>query len=72
MDVLVRGFDAAIVKRLDEAAAATGVSRNAHVLDLLTRGARSARPVVTPESFRAAAELTSDLGEAELMHDAWR
>ncbi|MGH8907240.1 MAG: type II toxin-antitoxin system VapB family antitoxin [Egibacteraceae bacterium] len=67
----VRGLSQDVIDRLDAAAAAKGVSRNAYVVEVLTQHARQVRPTVTRESFARAAELASDLGDKELMRAAW-
>lgn len=67
----VRGLPTDVVEKLDIAAAAKGMSRNAYVAEVLTAHARRVRPTVTPESFAQAADLTADLGDETLMRAAW-
>jgi hypothetical protein len=67
----IRGLDPRVVDKLDAAAAERGLSRNAYIVEVLTEHARSARPTASPDSFAAAAALTSDLGDDELMRRAW-
>jgi plasmid stability protein len=67
----VRGLPPDVVEKLDIAAAAKGMSRNAYVAEVLTQHAREVRPTVTPESFARAAELAADLGDEQLMRAAW-
>lgn len=67
----IRGLPPDVVDKLDVAAAERGVSRNAYVIDVLTRHARHVRPTVTAESFAEALELAADLGDEELMRSAW-
>lgn len=67
----VRGLPVDVVEKLDVAAAARGMSRNAYVAEVLTQHARQVRPTVTRESFAHAAELAADLGDEPLMRAAW-
>lgn len=67
----VRGLPPDVVEKLDIAAAAKGMSRNAYVAEVLTQHARQVRPTVTSESFARAAELASDLGDEHVMRAAW-
>lgn len=67
----VRGLPADVVEKLDIAAAAKGMSRNAYVAEVLTHHARQIRPTVTRESFARAAALAADLGDETLMRAAW-
>lgn len=67
----VRGLPPDVVEKLDIAAAAKGMSRNAYVAEVLTTHARRVRPTVTPESFAQAADLAADLGDEALMRTAW-
>lgn len=67
----IRGMPAEVVQKLDMAAAAKGMSRNAYVVEVLTEHARRVRPNVTGESFAMAAELAADLGDDDVMRAAW-
>jgi hypothetical protein len=67
----VRGLSPEIIDKIDSAAAAAGLSRNAYIVQVLTEHARRVRPVASPEAFRRAADLASDLGDEELMRAAW-
>ena len=67
----VRGVPPDVVEKLDAAAAAKSMSRNAYVVSVLTHHARHVRPTATPETFARAAELAADLGDDDLMRTAW-
>lgn len=67
----VRGLAPEVVDRLDAAAQAHGVSRNAYIVELLTAHASAVRPTVSRESFAEAAELAVDLGDEDVMRAAW-
>lgn len=67
----VRGVPDDVVEKLDRAAAAKGMSRNAYVVEVLTEHARRVRPGVSRESFATAAELAADLGDEDVMRAAW-
>ncbi|MGH3870409.1 MAG: type II toxin-antitoxin system VapB family antitoxin [Pseudonocardiaceae bacterium] len=67
----VRGLPADVVEKLDIAAVAKGMSRNAYVAEVLTQHVRRIRPTVTRESFARAAELAADLGDETLLRAAW-
>lgn len=67
----VRGIPPEVVEKLDTAAAAKGMSRNAYVVEVLTEHVRQTRPTVTRESFAHAAELATDLGDEALLRAAW-
>lgn len=67
----VRGLDPDVIDRLDAAAEARGMSRNAYIVELLTEHARSIRAPVDAASFADAAQLASDLGDEDLMRAAW-
>lgn len=67
----VRGLAPDVVSKIDAAAEAQGVSRNAYIVNVLTEHARRVRPVATAESVRRAADLAADLGDETLMHAAW-
>lgn len=67
----VRGLPPDVIEKLDVAAAARGMSRNAYVAEVLTQHARQIRPTVTRESFARAADLAAGLGDEKLMRAAW-
>ena len=67
----VRGLSPDVVDRIDAAADAAGMSRNAYIVKVLTEHARLVRPIANPEAFRRAASLASDLGDAKVMGAAW-
>ncbi len=67
----VRGLEPEVVDKLDAAAAARGMSRNAYVREILSEHARLVRPTVTRESFAQAADLAADLGDEDVMRGAW-
>lgn len=67
----VRGLSSDVIAKIDGAAEAAGVSRNAYIVQVLTEHARRVRPVAAPEAFRHAAELAADLDDEKLMRAAW-
>lgn len=67
----IRGVPPEVVEKLDIAAAARGMSRNAYMVEVLTSHVRHIRPAVTRESFAHAAELAADLGDETLLRAAW-
>ena len=67
----IRGLPPDVVEKLDTAAAAKGMSRNAYVAEVLIQHVRQIRPTVTRESFAEATELAADLGDQALMRAAW-
>lgn len=67
----IRSIPPEVLEKLDIAAAAKGMSRNAYVVDVLTRHARQIRPTVTSDSFAQAADMAADLGDEQLMGTAW-
>ena len=71
MAFALRDLDPAVLQRLDQAAAAKGMSRNRYIIEVLTEHAGTVRPAATEEVFSAAAELASDLGDDDLMRRAW-
>lgn len=68
----IRGLDQETVERLDTAARARGMSRNAYVVDVLRDHVRQVRPRVDSDEFRAAAALARDLGDADFRRFGWR
>ncbi|HJY25922.1 MAG TPA: hypothetical protein VJ649_09665 [Actinomycetes bacterium] len=68
---VVRGLPADVIERIDAAAKAAGVSRNAYIVRVLSERARLVRPVATAETFRRATNLAADLGNEDLMRAAW-
>lgn len=67
----IRGLPPDVLDKIDTEAAAKGMSRNAYLVEVLTRHARLIRPTVTAESFARVAGLAADLGDDELMRAAW-
>lgn len=67
----IRSIPPDVLEKLDIAAAAKGMSRNAYLVDVLTRHARQIRPTVTSDSFAQAADMAADLGDEQLMGTAW-
>jgi len=73
VDVLIRGLSAEAVARIDEDAAAQGLSRN----EYLRRRFEQASPAdseraVTLEDLRRASEAARDLLDEDVMRKAWR
>ena len=70
-DVLIRGLSAAAVKRIDDEAAALGLSRNEYLRRRFETAPPSAVPVSVAD-LRRAARASSDLLDPEVMTTAWR
>lgn len=68
----VRGLDTDSLERIDTAARAKGMSRNAYVVDLLQRHAREVRPPFDARAFADASQLAADLGDEEFRRAGWR
>ncbi len=71
-DILIRGLSAEAVERIDEGAAAQGLSRN----EFLRRHFELALPTdrataVTLEDLQRASDAARDLLDGDLMHRAW-
>lgn len=72
-DILVRGISHEALARIDQAAAALGLSRNEYLrrsLDVSHPG--PAMPRVTLADLERASEAARDLLDPEVMDDAWR
>ena len=70
-DLLIRNFPAEDLRLLDEQAARLGISRTEYLRRHLHREARRTVGPVTVDDLRAVAELLPDLGDDEIMSDAW-
>lgn len=71
-DVLIRGLSAQAVARIDEEAAAQGLSRNEYLRRALDRDVPADRErVVTLEDLRRASDAAHDLLDEDVMRDAW-
>jgi hypothetical protein len=71
-DVLIRGLSAQAVARIDEEAAAQGLSRNEYLRRAFDRDLPADRErVVTLEDLRRASDAARDLLDEAVMRDAW-
>ncbi len=73
-NVLIRGLSDAAVERIDGAAAALGLSRNEYLRRRFEDGALPAPSgaSVTADDWAKSAEAFVDLGNPDVMDDAWR
>ncbi len=72
-DVLIRGLSPEAVQRIDEEAAAQGLSRNEFLRRRLEQAPLADRAtLVTLADLRRAADATRDLLDEDLMREAWR
>lgn len=71
-DVLIRGVSEEALRRIDAESAALGLSRNEYLRRKL-EGVTALRPrsAITQEDWRRSAELFADLGDPDVMGDAW-
>jgi hypothetical protein len=74
-DILIRDVPDAVLADLDAAAGRAGISRVEYVRRTLaaeaSRAAQAARPPLTRDDWQQFAELTEDLGNADVMRGAW-
>lgn len=71
-DILIRGLSSEAIARIDDEAAAQGISRN----EYLRRGLEQAAPatgdeVATMDDLARAAEAARDLLDDDVMREAW-
>lgn len=72
-NVLIRGLSEAAIERIDEEAAALGLSRNEFLRRRLERDTSvSAAATVTSEDWSRSAAAFGDLADPNVMADAWR
>lgn len=71
-DVLVRGIPEEDLRRIDDAAARVGLSRNSYLRREFHRIARHrATPRPTAEDYSRAKSAMADLGDDDVMRQAW-
>lgn len=71
-DVLIRGLSAEAVRRIDDDAAAQGLSRNEYLRRRFEQDAPADRETdVTLEDLRRASEAAQDLVDEDVMRGAW-
>ena len=71
-DILVRGVPDDVVEALDARAAALGISRTELVRRRLAQESGLGVVEVTVDDFRHLTESLPDLGDPDLLRDAWR
>lgn len=72
VDVLIRGLSAQAVARIDEQAAAQGISRNEYLRRSFDRDLSPDRErVVTLDDLRRASDAARDLLDDDVMRQAW-
>jgi plasmid stability protein len=71
-DILVRGVPDDVVEALDARAAALGISRTELVRRRLAQESELVVVEVTVDDFHHLSEALPDLGDPEVMRDAWR
>lgn len=71
-DVLVRDLPEAVIAALDASAARLGLSRNEYVRRCLTQEAGRSGGPVTVKDLERFADLFDDLGDADIMGQAWQ
>ena len=72
-DILIRGISDEALERIDNAAAAMGLSRNEFLRRKL-EGSTSGAPkgIVTAKDWDRSAELFADLSDPDVMDAAWQ
>lgn len=70
-DILIRDVPDDVVTAIDARAKRIGLSRTEYVRRKLTQDAESAHIAVTVEDLRRFADTVSDLGDDEVMREAW-
>lgn len=70
-DVLIRNFPADDLRLLDEQARRVGLSRTEYLRRQLLREARRTESPVTVGDLDILSGLLSDLGDSDVMREAW-
>jgi len=70
-DLLIRNVPAQDLHQLDEQARRVGLSRTEYLKRHLHREAQRLESSVTAADLSALADLVPDLGDADIMADAW-
>lgn len=71
-NVLIRGLSDSTVERIDAEASALGLSRNEFLRRKLEGDSPRSDETTTDENWRRAGEIFADLGDPDVMADAWR
>jgi hypothetical protein len=71
-DVLVRGVPDDVLAAIDEQAARQGLSRSEFLVRVLALAAAGGTEPVTVESLRRFSDTCADLGDPDVMAQAWR
>jgi plasmid stability protein len=71
-DILIRDVPDDVVAVLDNRASRMGLSRTEYIRRRLTQDAQSDRFPVTAEDLHRFGESFRDLGDDEVMREAWR
>jgi hypothetical protein len=70
-DVLIRNVPDEDLARIDEQAARVGLSRGEYLRRQIAQTAAREVGAVSVEDLRRATELSKDLLDEDVMHDAW-
>ena len=70
-DILIRGVPDSVVAALDEKARLVGLSRSEYVRRTLARESARSQAAVSVDDFRWLSETFADLGDSEVIGDAW-
>ena len=71
-DVLIRDIPDDVLAVLDQLAARMGLSRTEYIRRRLAQDARAARISVTPQDWIRFTDTYRDLGDPEVMDQAWK
>ena len=72
-DILLRGLSPDVLTKIDDDAARRGLSRNQFLLELIERPYVDQGPRhMTAADLERAARAVKDLGNPEIMAEAWR
>ena len=72
VNVLIRGLSEATVARIDQEAAALGLSRNEYLRRKLERATAPVDVTVTADDWQRSAIAFGDLDDPSVMDAAWR
>lgn len=71
-NVLIRGLNDETVARIDRSAEELGLSRNEYLRRQLEDGTPRVTTKATEEDWKRSGEIFADLGDPDIMADAWR
>lgn len=71
-NVLIRGLSDETVARIDRNAEELGLSRNEYLRRHFEGDEPRPAAKITEENWRVSAEVLADLGDPDVMADAWR